>query len=250
MNTSARALSRTPPSVPRDVLLAFAQRGSSPIVLVPGLPPGPVCVIAPHPDDETIGCGGTIARHVQAGAEVRVLVVTSGERLGGGAHGVARAREAECVRACARLGVQDIEFLRLPDGAVAHNAEDLQASLRAAAGGANTLYAPSPFDSHPDHRATSRAALTVAVNRIYLYEISTPNPANVMMDVSRTWPQKVAALNEYSLALEHCDYRRTSEGLAAFRAGMSGLRGIGFAEAFLEVSGQDRLALSEYDGGG
>src|SRR5436309_3449421 len=75
-------------------------------------------VIAPHPDDETLGCGATIARKTAAGTSVHVVVVADGSR--GHAtddladhSGLAARREAECRAALARLGVgaDDVVFL-------------------------------------------------------------------------------------------------------------------------------------------
>src|SRR5688500_7275309 len=85
-------------------------------------------VIAPHPDDETLGCGATILRKVAAGTKVTVLVVTDGrhshrspslppERL-------AALREVEMAEAVARLGLApaDLRWGGLIDGTVADNA--------------------------------------------------------------------------------------------------------------------------------
>jgi LmbE family N-acetylglucosaminyl deacetylase len=89
------------------------------------LPPGPVLVVAPHPDDETLGCGGLIAACVARGDRVHTLFVTDG----GASHPnsrawdrqrLARQREAEATEALHRLGAGDEPrtFLGLPDGAM------------------------------------------------------------------------------------------------------------------------------------
>jgi len=78
-----------------------------------------VFVISPHPDDESIGCGGAIRSHVVCGASVRVVFLTSGEKGGHGrsAEETIRIREAEARVAAQVLGVEDVDFWREPDGA-------------------------------------------------------------------------------------------------------------------------------------
>src|SRR6185436_21151558 len=79
-----------------------------------------VLVISPHPDDESIGCGGTLRGHVLAGDRVEVVFLTSGEA---GGHGkppdeTARIREQEAKAAGSILGVRKIEFWKQPDSKV------------------------------------------------------------------------------------------------------------------------------------
>ena len=79
-----------------------------------------ILVIAPHPDDETIGCAGTLCRHVAAGDRVAVVFLTSGEL--GLKHLPARKawkiREAEARAAARLLGIARLDFFRLPDWTV------------------------------------------------------------------------------------------------------------------------------------
>src|SRR2546423_11956411 len=79
-----------------------------------------VLVISPHPDNEAIGCGGTLRQHVLQGDAVRVIFLTSGEN---GGHGIApdetaRIREQEAHAAAEILGIGEVEFWREPDGSV------------------------------------------------------------------------------------------------------------------------------------
>ena len=77
-----------------------------------------VLVISPHPDDEAIGCGGSIASHVSHGAKVYVIFLTSGEN---GGHGLSetetvRIREIEAQNAGKILKLAGLEFWNEPDG--------------------------------------------------------------------------------------------------------------------------------------
>ena len=67
-------------------------------------------VLAPHPDDEVIGCGGLVALHLREGRRVRVVVATDGGEAGEPAE-----RQRESRAALASLGNAEIEFLNLPD---------------------------------------------------------------------------------------------------------------------------------------
>ena len=232
----------------RQVALALVSRAGDGPALMPGPPPGPVLAVAPHPDDETIGCGGALARHAANGDKVTVLVASSGGRTAGGRGDVEGVREAECAAACAELGVGAPEFLHLPDGALAEHVAALAAAIgdRARAAGVVTLYAPSVLDPHRDHRATNAAIAAAALDGVEIYgcEVWSPGPADVLLDVSAVWHRKERALRCYATALETVDYVRAARGLAAYRSAAGGLGGAGFAEAFLRLSAADHAAAS------
>ena len=91
-------------------------------------PPGaPMLVIAPHPDDETLGAGGLIARQRIKGTDVIVAAVTDGENCYPDSVGMGEIRCLEQEAALKRLGVErdNIVRLRLPDSAVSSNEEEL-----------------------------------------------------------------------------------------------------------------------------
>ena len=229
---------RLPPGVRRLVNLA---RGIDSPSLVDRPPGTRVAVLAPHPDDEVLGCGGTIQKHVAAGEPVRVVLLTSGERTAsftGADAGRSRSqRETEATAACAELGLagDDLDFLRLPDGGVGPaGAPALRDALRRS--GADLVYAPNPVDAHRDHVATTRLLADVlpdlpAVRRIALYEVWTPVYPNVVVDICGQLDASLRAIAHYASATAVVDYGHTLRGLAAYRSGQ-GLHGSGHAEAF------------------
>src|SRR5215213_961341 len=79
-----------------------------------------VLILSPHPDDEAIGCGGTLRAHVEEGDHVEVIFLTSGEQglRGGDPAETARLREKEAATAARILGYPIYEFWREPDGAL------------------------------------------------------------------------------------------------------------------------------------
>lgn len=237
------------PAPVREVALALAARAGDGPALLPGPPPGPVLVVAPHPDDETIGAGGALARHALAGDAVTVLVATSGERTSGGgrhAQAVAVAREAECRGALADLGVGEPTFLRLPDGALGGWVAELAAAVREYGRDARVVYLPSLLDPHRDHRAVN-AAVAAASLRVdadtYGYEVWSPGPVDVVLDVGEVYERKERALRRYATALASVDYVRAARGLATYRSIAGGLGGGGFAEGFLRLPAPDHAAL-------
>ena len=202
---------------------------------------GTVLVVAPHPDDETLGCGGTLIRHRRAGDRVLVLVVTDGRASGAGALSpdeMAARRLVEARNAAAQLGV-DLESLSLPEGG--WQASDLEVHLRDYVGGAEVsiLYAPSPVDYHPEHLRVARAlaaALSWAAHppRVRVCELGVPLGAtltNVVVPTTSVERQRRAALDAYATQAMGI------AGLARLRryAGVRWLGG-GIAEPFWELS--------------
>src|SRR6267378_1222734 len=91
-----------------------------------------VLVIAPHPDDEVIGCGGAIRLRVERGERVSFVFLSSGEL---GLKHLPRAktweiREAEARRAAKVLGVESLHFLRQPDWMLGDHARATAAALK------------------------------------------------------------------------------------------------------------------------
>lgn len=234
------------PDETRQLALSMATRAAHGPTLLPGPPPGPVLVVAPHPDDEVIGPGGTLVHHVRAGDDVRVLVVTSGGATAGGGPDVTATREAESRRALAHLGVSDLVFGRLPDGALPAHVDAVADLVAAHAEGRRTIYVPSLLDHHPDHRAAGVAVARAdlpADCEVYGYEVWAAGPVDVLVDVTSVFGHKQAALGEYHTALQTVDYVRSASGLAAFRSAEGGLGGRGFAEGFTRSDTATHRAL-------
>ncbi len=91
-------------------------------------------IFAPHPDDETLGCGGVAAKKLASGVRVRFVFVTDGaashgDRVAGDK--LRAIREAEAVEAVRRLGgsAECVTFLRFPDGSAIHHIEAIKQSI-------------------------------------------------------------------------------------------------------------------------
>jgi len=127
-----------------------------------------LCVTA-HPDDESLGFGGTLARYAAEGVEVSVVVATRGERgrFGDGSQphpgpgALGRIREAEARAACEVLGVRDVRFLDYLDAELdqvdAHEATGrIAVHIRALRPHVVLTFDPYGAYGHPDHIAVSQ----------------------------------------------------------------------------------------------
>ncbi len=209
-----------------------------------------VLVLAPHMDDEAIGCGGTIALHARAGAAVTVVFLTDGRNGGGlGAlSGKARerrqaelidTRQREARAALALLGVTDIRCLALRDGELAESSELAADKLRSilAQVRPDLVYLPLFTDEHSDHRAASEVLLIAADGlrprfTCVGYEVWTPLFPNCIVNINETAASKQRAIERYESQLQDADYVRAAMGLSAYRSiGLLGVRD-SYAEAF------------------
>lgn len=126
----------------------------------------PAVVFAPHPDDETLGCGGTIVRKRRAGAAVTVVFMTDGSashpELMSGAE-MKRLRAAEALAACQVLGVpaDHVIFLDFPDGRLGEHLEEVVTRVREILDRLRPaeVFIPHYHDGSPDHLATTTAVL-------------------------------------------------------------------------------------------
>ena len=213
-----------------------------------------VLVIAPHPDDETLGCGGTILKHRRSGEEVHWLIATAMTRAGGFAPARIARRKAE-IRAVAGLyGFESVREAGFP----AARLEGVPVSRLIAGFGAilgevrpDWVYLPHRGDIHTDHRVVFDAAASCLkwfrggpVERVLSYETlsetdlaldpgGTPFRPNVFVDVSEHLDRKIAIMKVYGSEMGPFPFPRSPEAiraLAAVRGASSGFRA---AEAFM-----------------
>ena len=203
---------------------------------------GRVLILSPHPDDEAIGCGGTVRTHVVAGDDVRVVFLTSGEKgiAGWDPAKAAMTREAEATAAAKLLGVTTIRFWRLPDGAVRATQQlirQLVALLRE--WDPHYLYVPHAGEQHPDHRAVyrlaSRALESHAIAIVRFYEVWTPlSDMDAIVDISDHIEDKIAAIRAYESQCAIMRFDEAAIGLNRYRGEMHSWPGGDYAEVFTE----------------
>ena len=214
-----------------------------------------VAVIAPHPDDEVLGCGGTIARLADLGISVDVVTVTRGQPPDFDEAGV-RAVEIEARAAHALLGVHESHFMALPAARLDTLAQvevnaDLHEVLDTVA--PDMLFVPFHGDIHQDHRIVFTAAMVWArprhaesPTRIWAYEtLSETNwfapgstPAflpNCFVDISTTLDRKVASLARFQSQVRSFPDERSIEAVKALATSRGASVFRHAAEAFMVI---------------
>src|SRR5262245_22974693 len=203
-----------------------------------------VLVIAPHPDDESLGCGGTLCKHAARGDRVLVVYLTSGElglkHLSREKAWVIREREAR--REASVLGAAAVEFLRLPDWSVADHVARAARMLRPILEREKParIYVPHAREWHPDHRAALRvlrAACRGGASQpeVLAYEVWTPlSEHDHVEDITAEMPKKLRALRVHRSQLKHFDYVRAVRGLNQFRGEL--VARCRYAEVFQAIS--------------
>ncbi len=201
-----------------------------------------VLVIAPHPDDDAIGCGGSIVQHAQRGDSVQVVYVTSGE------HGspvytpaeLAAIREGEAAQGARVLGAESTVFLRQPDGGVSYSVELVNQFITLIrTHKPEVLYLPHSADGHKDHQATHEIVQEAVgraggnsfpehggkawgIDTILGYEVWTPLPRfQYVNDITAVIDVKLAALREHRSQLDNVPYDDAARSLSRFRGAMT-----------------------------
>ncbi len=171
------------------------------------IPFGEWIVFAPHHDDETIGMGGSLILAKEQNIKITLVIVTDGS-MGGNSS----TRENEVKAVANKLGITELIFLRqkdrdinFDDNLIQNIADIIDDS------NANTVFAPSSMELHPDHRMTTElvwSALKRTKNRpdFYTYEISVQSQINYLVDITKVMPQKKSLLSLYASQLEQNNY--------------------------------------------
>ena len=225
-------------------------------------PPRRAIVIAAHPDDIEFVVAGTVARWVQAGTQVRYVLVTSGDA---GSHQpgmtreeLARIREAEQRAAAHVVGVDDLVFLGYHDGDVEPTLalrRDLVREIRrfkpdvVICSDPTPLFIGSDYINHPDHRAVGQAAIDAVApiaamplafaeqraeglepHRVKEVFVTSTAEPDTWVDVTSTLELKIEALRQH--ASQFPDGWDPSELLRKWAADDGAKAGVPYAESF------------------
>ncbi|MDA8079486.1 MAG: PIG-L family deacetylase [Nitrospiraceae bacterium] len=198
---------------------------------------GRVLVLAPHIDDEVIGCGGSLRKHVLAGDEVSVLYFAD----------CAAERRKEAEEAAGILGIRDLGFLDFRSKTLLDN-QGPAAGLAAAMAGhrPDIVYLPSLFDRHNDHMAVNHLLCRWYEKELRDItvcgcEIWTTFAPNLVVDISDTVETKRSALGCFRSQLSVRDWQDAAISLNRFR-GITSNAG-GYAEGFLRFRMKDYHAV-------
>lgn len=208
-----------------------------------------VLVVVAHPDDEVLGCGGVIAKHVADGAEVNCIVMTNGVDSRGSDQNIDQRRNS-FERSCSILGISNSLVLDFPDNKldsipllnIVKNIEEFNKNYFP-----DVVYTHFNNDLNVDHRIVHNAVMTCfrpqpgkLISEIRCFEVVSSShwntlnnfTPNLYVNVSHYIQNKIEALNIYHDELRDYPHQRSIEAiinLAKFRGNTVGLE---LAECF------------------
>jgi LmbE family N-acetylglucosaminyl deacetylase len=199
-----------------------------------------VLVLAPHPDDEALGCGGSLRILSEAGKAIKVVFLTKGEKADPNLMDKERyslLREKEALKALKILSIRDHEFLRIPDRELYANMDKAIELISTIVKDfkPDALYSPSSLELNPDHRATAEIAMAQRNRcglRIVFYELTVPLRPNILVDITGVFRRKKKAVRAYKSQLRLADYVKLISALNIYRTFTLGNKSK-YAEAFL-----------------
>lgn len=191
-----------------------------------------ILVIAPHSDDEIFGCGGALKIFSNRATPMHIHVLTDGAgyEIKEKRQAIFEARKKESCAAAKKIGSGiSIDFggfedrkLTQSSALLTHMKELINRHQP------DLIFAPSPWEIHPDHISASRAVWVAwnmhkMVNNndddidIMFYEIGSPLRANMLVDITSVWSEKEAAMQLYNTQLTNQNYDRHIAALNTFR---------------------------------
>jgi LmbE family N-acetylglucosaminyl deacetylase len=217
-----------------------------------------VLVIAAHPDDEVLGCGGTMARLTDDGADVHVHILGEGvtsryERRDDADRDSIRSLRDQAREACRVVGVTQVELHSLPDNRF--DAETLLDIVKIVERLVDkvqpeVIYTHHGGDLNVDHQIVHKAVLTAtrpavtqAVREIYAWEVPSSTEwsfqriepcfrPNVFVDISETLERKIESMRAYVTEIRDFPHPRSPEALEAIARRWGTVAGFRAAEAF------------------
>lgn len=217
-----------------------------------------ILVLAPHPDDEIFGPGGTIIRFHDMGIQVLVCVLTDGAGYMGQQERaeIFEKRQSESLAALQLLGLPAPVFFGFRDRSLAGNCylvKKIKKQIDQYK--PNIVFVPSLWEVHPDHLATARATMTVLQTQknhkqsceIWFYEVGSPLRANCLIDITDVWYRKQRAMDCFASQLIQQNYSKHIEAINIYRT-YSLPSKISHAEAFFRVTAENLFKYIHSDG--
>jgi len=205
-----------------------------------------VLVISPHPDDDVIGCGGTLCKHRDQGDQINVVYLTSGEKgcRGSALREAAMLREQEAKVATKIIGIKELDFWRQPDGELSASAEIVR-QLRKKLGELHPdlIYVTHDREAHHDHRVAANIVKkslstknVINLPCVYMFEVWTPlQKFSKIVDISNYIEIKIAAIKAHKSQCEQFCFPEAFWDLNRYRDESFCCSKRGFKEVFLKM---------------
>lgn len=219
-----------------------------------------ILVVAAHPDDEILGCGGTVRRHILDGDVARTLILAEGITSRDNSRdtdlrgGDLNSLHSQSARAAGIIGVERIRQCGFPDNRM--DCIDLldvvkEIEREISEFQPDTIYTHHGGDVNVDHQITHRAVVTAcrplpgcSVRTLLFFETPSSTEwqiptaekafmANWYMDIGATLEKKLEALQCYDSEMRECPHPRSYEGIRALAAYRGLTVGCAYAEAFM-----------------
>lgn len=198
---------------------------------------GKVIVLAPHCDDEVLGCGGMLLRCLKNGNQCKAVFFTN--ELRGGKF----FRHLETIEAWRGYPQLEHIFLNIKDANALNHTDTIAETLTSILEvyKPDSIFLPWPFDRHPDHRSAFQVLSLLKMNidsRIYFYEIFFPLYSNCMMNISGVFLEKETLIDAY-ISQKKLNLKKVIKYLNDYRAAEMRLCSVREAEAFCAVDFKD-----------
>lgn len=205
------------------------------------LPADKILVIAPHQDDEVIGCGGSVIKHGDGGGHTEIIFCTSDTK----------ERNDETKSASEILGSKVNHFLNFEIRSLSSSTDklserftDLFERIKP-----DIIFMPFMIDNHQDHIAVSKAFARAYKKKkidslVYAYSVWTALIPNVISDVSNVWGLKQKAIECYKTQTATRDYVKMASSIAQYWSVVKGGNSGGYCEVFFKASAKEYAALT------
>ena len=213
-----------------------------------------VIVIAPHPDDETLGCGGTILRHINKGDCVTWVIVTCATEEIGYSKEKIKIREKEIDKVAKMYGFKNTYKLNFTTTDL-ENIDKREIIKKVSKcideTNAEIMYVPNWSDVHSDHKIVSEVAISCSkwfrhptIKEVYFYEtlsetefginnsVNRFNP-NVYININEYIDKKIEIMNVYESEMGEFPFPRSNEAIKALAMVRGATVGVEYAEAFM-----------------
>lgn len=213
-----------------------------------------ILVLSPHPDDDVIGCGGTLHHCHLKGADITSVYLTDG-RTGSRTYTAAELvpmRRNEAQRAAAIIGIDRLIFLDIPDlqlAPIPHTMQQLTTVFQDVQ--PTAVFLPFFMDPHHHHMATNRIFLAILdrLPEVMCYAFGLWRPLatfNYAVDITPYVEVKTAAIQAHQSQVRECDFVNAFLGLSKYYAIITGQwDGTGWKEVFIRCPSREYKRLAE-----
>lgn len=217
-----------------------------------------ILILAPHMDDEIIGCGGVVCKHIQNGDDVAVIYFTCGDKGNksfSSDSSLSKIRKLEIQASNAILGIEKSYFLDFSDStnedwcSKKDHLKEIYLNVNP-----DLVYLPPYNDLHLDHRKTNwlfkEATESLKVCNLCVYEVWTPVNPNIIVNITKQMEQKLKAIKACKTQVDCVDYVSFIKNLNSYRSTFAMSPLVEYAECFYMLSAKEyfsKFIKGEFD---